>query len=225
MLRVTLAAAIFATTLAESAYAQDGAVYAVTYLDFMPSEKLPGAALLKRYRDASRREAGNLRFEVLHEIARPDHFAILEVWKDKAALEHHGKTASSSRFGERFTAIRSAPCDVRINNGIYVGPPKAGSRAAAIYVLTHIDVIPGRESDGLALLKMMRVDTSGEQGNIAYEVLQQADLANHFNLVEAWANRKALDAHIMAAHTRAFRERLSPIEGALYDERLYSVLN
>jgi hypothetical protein len=29
----------------------------------------------------------------------------------------------------------------------------------------------------------------------------------------------------MAAHTRAFRERLSPIAGALYDERFYSALN
>jgi quinol monooxygenase YgiN len=61
----------------------------------------------------------------------------------------------------------------------------------------------------------MRLDSSREQGNISHEVLQQANRGNHFTLVEEWANRKALDAHIMAAHTRLFRERLSPMAGAL----------
>jgi hypothetical protein len=29
----------------------------------------------------------------------------------------------------------------------------------------------------------------------------------------------------MAAHTRAFREKISPVAGALYDERIYKALN
>jgi quinol monooxygenase YgiN len=37
-------------------------------------------------------------------------------------------------------------------------------------------------------------------------------------------NRKALDAHATAAHTRAFREKVLPMAGALYDERFYKVL-
>lgn len=36
---------------------------------------------------------------------------------------------------------------------------------------------------------------------------------------------KAVNAHAMAMHTRAFREKLMPIKGALYDERFYSALN
>jgi quinol monooxygenase YgiN len=42
--------------------------------------------------------------------------------------------------------------------------------------------------------------------------------------VEGWANRKALNGHANAPHTRAFREKLSPMAGALFDERLYMVL-
>jgi len=42
--------------------------------------------------------------------------------------------------------------------------------------------------------------------------------------VEAWKDRNAFDAHGMAAHTRQFRDRLAPMSGALYDERLYVVL-
>jgi quinol monooxygenase YgiN len=225
MLHLVFATAVIATTLAGAARAQDSEVYLATYAEFMPNEEVSGARVLEQYRDASRREDGNLRLEVLQEVARPDRFAILEVWKDKAALEGHDKAASSSRFRERFSAIRSAPYDVRVNNGIYVGPLTTESRADTIYVLTHVDVVPEHLSDCLALLKVMRLDSSREQGNITYEVLQQANRANHFTLVEEWTNRKALDAHIIAAHTRLFRERLSPMAGALYDERFYTVLN
>jgi quinol monooxygenase YgiN len=42
---------------------------------------------------------------------------------------------------------------------------------------------------------------------------------------ETWANPEALDGHAMAAHTRAFREKLAPMAGALYDERFYSELD
>jgi quinol monooxygenase YgiN len=42
--------------------------------------------------------------------------------------------------------------------------------------------------------------------------------------VEAWKDRYAFDAHGMAGHTRQFRDRLAPMSGALYDERLYVVL-
>jgi quinol monooxygenase YgiN len=107
-----LAAAVMATTLAGAARAEDREVYLVRYAEFMPNEEVSGANLLEQYGDASRREDGNLRVEVLHEVARPDRFAILEVWKDQAALEGHDKSASSSSFRERLNAIWSAPYDV-----------------------------------------------------------------------------------------------------------------
>jgi quinol monooxygenase YgiN len=56
-------------------------------------------------------------------------------------------------------------------------------------------------------------------------VLQQANRTNHFTIVDEWTNRGALDAHDEASHTRTFRERLSPMEGALYDERFYEALD
>src|SRR5260370_32421941 len=84
MLQVVLVAAVMAATLAAPAYAQDSAVYLATYVEVMPSEEVSGAALLARYRDAGRRQDGNLRFDVLHEIARPDRFPVLEAWKDQA---------------------------------------------------------------------------------------------------------------------------------------------
>jgi autoinducer 2-degrading protein len=216
---------IVAAALAPAAHAQSGAVYLATYVDVMPSAADSSSYTFDRYRDASRKEDGNLRFDVLREIGRANRFAIIEAWRDKAALDAHAKAASTAQFRDKLKAIQNAPYDERISNGLYVGPVKNENRGGAIYVVTHVDVVPPGKDDCLALLKAMSIDTPKDTGNISYEVLQQANRSNHFTVIEAWTGRKALDSHAMAAHTRSFRASLSPIAGALYDERFYKILD
>jgi quinol monooxygenase YgiN len=210
---------------AVTARAQDSSVYVVTYVDVMPNSAAAGAKLLKQYRDASRKEDGSVRFDVLEEIARPNRFAIVEVWKDKPARDAHVNAASTAQFRDKLKAIANAPYDERVNGGLYVGPAQSQRAKGAVYVVTHVDVIPAGKDDCMALLKGMSTDTPKDAGNLRYEVLQQPNRPNHFEVVETWSNRKALDAHAMAAHTRAFREKLAPLAGALYDERFYSELD
>jgi quinol monooxygenase YgiN len=47
---------------------------------------------------------------------------------------------------------------------------------------------------------------------------------NHFTLVEVWRDREAFDASVVEPHNKEFRQRLTPLEGALYDERLYQAV-
>jgi len=218
-------ATAMATALANPAHAQNGAVYVATYVDVMPNASASGAALLERYRDSSRKEDGDLRTDVLQEIGRPNRFAVVEVWKDKAALDAHGKTAGTAEFRDKLKTIQNAPYDERITNGLYVGSTAADRHSGAIYVVTHVDVIPAGKDDCMAALKAMSTDTPKDPGYIDYEALQQANRPNHFTVLEIWSNKKSLDGHAMAAHTRAFRERLFPNAGALYDERFYKALS
>lgn len=217
-------AAILLMPVIELAHAQSGPVYVVTYVDVMPNETNSGAALLRRYRDASRKEDSNLHTTVLQEIARPNRFAILEIWKDKAASDAHDKASSSSELSGTLKGIGNAPFDRRLNNGLYVDSRYSEKQGDAIYVLTHVDVVASGKDDCMMLLKSMSVDTPKDSGNLSYSVLQQASRANHFTVFEVWVNRKALDAHATAAHTRTFREKVLPMAGALYDERFYKVL-
>jgi quinol monooxygenase YgiN len=215
--------------LLPSAHAQGNAVYVATYIEVMPNAIVPGIALLKQYRDASSKEDGNLRAVAFAEIERPNRFVVVEAWRDKAAFDAHNENAATLefrlKFRDKLKAIAEAPYDERITNALYITQGKNESRSGALYVVTHVDVIPAGKDDCMAALKAMSVDTASDAGNISYEVLQQANRGNHFTVVEAWSDRKALDAHAMAAHTRAFREKLSPIAGALYDERIYKALN
>lgn len=208
-----------------TAHAEDGSVYVVTYVDVMPSSVMSGGSLLKQYRDASRKENGSVRLEVLQEVSRPNRFAVVEVWKDKAARDAHVAAASTTQFHDKLKAIQNAPYDERINNGLYVGTAPGQPAKDAIYVLTHVDVVPPSKDDTISLLKGMSTDTPKDAGNVSYNVLQQQNRANHFTVFETWANNEALDGHAMAAHTRAFRDKLAPMAGALYDERFYRELS
>jgi quinol monooxygenase YgiN len=220
-----LAATILTPLRGRSAESMNDAVYFVTYIEVMPNAAGPAEAELKRYRDAGRRDDGNLRLDVLAEIARPNRFVIVEAWRDKAALDAHAQSADTIQFQEKLKAVEDAPFDERITHVLYRERGADANRIGGIYVVTHIDVIPPGLEACLAALKTMSADTPNDPGNVGYEVLQQANRANHFTVVEEWTDRKAADAHAMAEHTRAFREKLIPIRGALYDERFYTPLN
>jgi quinol monooxygenase YgiN len=92
------------------------------------------------------------------------------------------------------------------------------SAAGPIYVVTHVDVIPPRKEDGVALLRQLAADSGNDAGNVRFDVLQQTNRPNHFTVVEAWKDRNVFDAHGMAC-TRAIRDSA---DGGAHDERLYS---
>jgi len=202
-----------------------GNVYSVTYVEVMPTSKADAATVLRRYRDAAQKEGGNLRCEVIQRIDQPHQFAILEIWKDQAAFEAHGKSPNTTDTREKIAAIRNAPTDERVHMALSIGPIDApGGARGGIYVATHVDVIPPRKDDGVAALKRLGEDSRRGDGNLRFEVVQQINRPNHFTVIEIWRDAKAVETHSMAAPTREFRDKLATMTGALYDERMYRAI-
>ena len=202
----------------------DGPRYIVTYLEVMPTSRANAATLVRQFRDATRKEAGNLRAEALQRIGHLHQFVLLEAWKDQAAAETHAKAASTAQFRDKIKAIQNAPIDERVHFALSVGPLEAKRAAAAVEVVTHVDVIPPQRENGTAITKQLADDGRKDDGNMRFEAVIQTNRQNHFTVIELWRDGKAADAHSMAAHTRAFREKLAPGSGALYEERFYKVL-
>ena len=97
-------------------------------------------------------------------------------------------------------------------------------RDAAVYTASYIEVMPSSQGETIALLRQYREASRKEEGNGRLEVLQQSSRQNHCTIVEIWKDQKALAAHVIAGHTRQFREKFQPLSGSLYDERLYMAL-
>ena len=203
----------------------EGPVHSVVYVEVMPTSRADGVAALKRYRDATRKADGNLRCEVVSRIGQPHQLVVLEVWRDQKAFEAHRAAAPTTQMRENVTAIRSAPIDERVHRGLAVGPLQPGPSGDAVYVVTHVDVIPPRKDDGLAALTQLATDSRGSAGNVRFEVVQQGNRPNHFTVVEIWKDAKAVEAHAMAEPMRRFRDALGPMSGALYDERLFKAVD
>jgi len=124
---------------------------------------------------------------------------------------------------DRLATLSSAPYDERPHGGLLVGPSK--NAAASIYAVTHVDFIGAKKDDGIAALKQLSAASVKDRGNIRYDVLQQGNRPNHLTLVEVWHSLQALETHEIAAHTRKFRDDVLPMSGALYDQRLYRLVN
>jgi len=221
----TLIAGAIMTALAAPAGAQTPASqtsYAVTYLEVMPSAKGEAASLIKEVAAASRKEPGNLRYEVLQQVDRPNQFAILEAWSDLKALEAHGGGAAMTKFRDKLKPLRSGPYDERPSQPISVAAGATEGGKGSIYVVTHVDVAPPSKDVTIDLLKKFADDTRKEPSSVRFEVWQQDNRGNHFTVSEIWKNREAVDNHIVTASTKEFREKLGPMTGALFVDRIYT---
>ena len=134
-----------------------------------------------------------------------------------------GRSHRSSQAGCR-REPQGSFYDERPSNGIAVAPAPASVGKGSIYAVTHVDVIPPSKDDCIVMLKKLADDTRKEPNAESFEAWQQNNRANHFTVTEIWKNRAAHDAHVAATTTKEFREKLGPMSGALYDERLYRSL-
>jgi quinol monooxygenase YgiN len=210
--------------VAPVAHAQDAAdptVYVVRYIEVMPAAQEQAAGLIKKLADASRKEAGVVRFDVLQRAAPANQFATFEVWKDQASLDAHG--AAHKQFLDAAQPLLIAPVDDRLCIAIDTAPPQAGGEGA-IYAITHVDVAPPNRETGIALLKSVAGPIRKENGNVAFDALQQSARTNHFEVVEIWKDQKAEDAHEIEAATKDYRAKVQPLLGAHYDRRWYKSL-
>src|SRR5487761_2430565 len=62
---------------------------------------------------------------------------------------------------------------------------------SAIYVVTHIDLMPAGTESGVAALKVFAAETLKDPGCTRFEILQQAGRPNHLTLVGIWKDQKA----------------------------------
>jgi quinol monooxygenase YgiN len=226
--------AAIAAAVAPAARAQTGAdaVYAATYLDVGVSSIDQGVALLKKYRETSLHEASNLEFTLLQETSRPNRFVIVEGWKDQAAFEAHDKSTVKSEFQDALKPIRNSPPDRHMLQPFANAPARAAPASGALYMVEHIDFLggdPAVATNAQPLIKGLAESTQKEAGAVRYEIYRQPPpRINHYEVVSAWTDAKAFDAHETAAHTLQFRA--ATVMGGkvpranLYDQRLYKVL-
>jgi len=212
--------------LAGSAQSSGNAFHIATYIDIQVNSADQGVALIKQYRDFSRKDGGLSIVDVVQDLSRRNQLVIVEAWKDQASFDAHERAEHTTQFRGNLKGIHNSPYDQRVHQGLSIDPRPWPAARDTVSVVTHVDVPPNRKDDAEALLKHLAEESRKDEGNLRYDILQQtAPRTNHFTMFAVWKDRKTLDAHDVKAHTRQFRETLSPMLGAPYDERLYKPIN
>jgi quinol monooxygenase YgiN len=221
-----IAAAILTMFAVPGALAQApaGPADLVTYLEVTPSAEMQTAGLLRQLAAASRKEAGNVRYDVLQNTDRRSQFAILETWRDGKAFEAHAAGAGMKQFRAALDPLRVGYYDERLDTAIDIGPAPQSVGKDAIFVATHVDVTGQFKDGAIMMMKKLAADSRKEPGSERFEIWQQNNRLNHFTMVEVWKDQSALDAHGRGAPSREFREQVGQMMGALYDDRRYRAL-
>jgi quinol monooxygenase YgiN len=206
-------------------HAQDSAVYVVNYIDVAPATRGTATGLLRQFATASRKDEGNTRFEILQRTAPSNQFAGVSVWKDQKAYDAHLAAAHSKEFRDKIKPFLISAIDDRTHVGMEIAAAAAAKSApGAIYVVTHVDVPPPKKDECIAALKALVEASRKDPGSVRFDIFQQGSRPNHFSVVEIWKSQAAYDSHITAADTKKFRDQLTPMSGALYDERTYRAI-
>ena len=100
------------TVLSTSAEAGGGAVSVISHVDVNQDPKVP--VMLRQLADASRRETGNVRFDVLQHTMRANHFTVIETWQNQKALDQHASAAHTKQYRDEVAPITGSPLDERV---------------------------------------------------------------------------------------------------------------
>jgi quinol monooxygenase YgiN len=226
--------------------------YIVTYIEVDPKSTKEARDLIQKHSAASKKDAGNIRYEALQRVGRKNHFLILEAWADQDARNGHAKAEHTLAFRKALQPLLYSPFDERAHVGLVADDPKKEPkpRGRAIYVLTHVDIIPTEQFApckrqvketgpcGNELVTQLVAASRKDAGNLRFDALTQANRPNHMELVEVWKSLAAQHKHTVSKAVKDFRDELSgiapgsgvpsdptvllnPLTGSLYDERIY----
>jgi quinol monooxygenase YgiN len=89
------------------------ALYVVTHVDVGPQNRDKIAVALNALADPTRKDAGNVRFDVLQQKARTNHFTVTEAWKDQRSNDAHEIAAHTREFRAALGPLTGALYDQR----------------------------------------------------------------------------------------------------------------
>jgi len=90
-----------------------GSAVSIAHVDVIPPKKDDGVAALKTLADSTRKDNGNLRYDAYQQKARPNHFTVIEVWRNQKAADAHESAGHTKDFRKVLGTATGALYDQR----------------------------------------------------------------------------------------------------------------
>ena len=203
----------------------------LTYIEVTITARGHAAGVLRDHANALREhQASPSQITVLQEISRPERFLVLE--RDTptvlTATTLTTTKADTHALTDGLTDDLAAPPDRHLDHELdesdTTPAPQLDARAN-FYVVAHMDIASQDRAGIEASLRKLAAAARRSDGTLGFEILQQTDHPNHYNLVSAWLGESPFRAFSASATAREFRRTIAPVLGSPYDERLFRRVN
>ena len=91
-------------------------IIVLSHVDVAPNPQVP--VMLRELAEASRKEAGNVRFDVVQHTVRANHFTVVEIWRDQQALDAHVAAPHTRQYRDTLQPMTGSPLDERVYKAI-----------------------------------------------------------------------------------------------------------
>ena len=100
--------------MAAPAAVRRGAVHVISHVDIGGGQQSNAPAMLTQLAEESRKERGNLRFEVTQHAMRANHFTVVEAWASEDDRVAHTAAAHTRKYRDALQPISGSPLDERV---------------------------------------------------------------------------------------------------------------
>ena len=90
-----------------------GGLYLVSHVDVIPPQKDNAIVALKALGEANRAAGGNVRYDVVQQTNRPNHFTVVETWRSRQAFDANSMSAHQREFRDKLAQMTGALYDER----------------------------------------------------------------------------------------------------------------
>jgi quinol monooxygenase YgiN len=216
-------ALLWAICIVASAEVRAEQVWALTFIEVTTGAQDHAGGVLRQLAGALREHTSwPAQVMLLQEISRPERF--VQVEREKPQSTDGGREMQS--VTEPLKDELAAPPDLRMNREFGEVASATGAKAdvrANVYVVAHLDIgapAPDRARVETAL-RQLSVAARQSEGNLRFDIWQQTDRTNHFNLISGWISESQFRAFAASRAARDFRQTVGPLLGSPYDERLF----
>jgi autoinducer 2-degrading protein len=113
LLAAPIDARLCVATIAATPSGDRAGMYAVTHVDVPNANRDEAITALRTVVEQARKDPGNLRFDVVHQPGRTNHFTVIAAWKDEKSQSDHQLAPHTREFRRRINPLLGALYDQR----------------------------------------------------------------------------------------------------------------
>ena len=160
--------------------------------------------LIKGLVEETRKESGNLCYNVFQDIETPTKVVFYEIWKTEADFNIHCNSEHVNNYRSKIADLIEG--DLVIDQYERSLAPIPTSSKDGLVLFAKIQAIEGKSEELQVILEDLIPATLAEKGAEHYELHKQKGVKNNFMYHETWTTVADWDAHMLTKHLVDFLE-------------------